>query len=338
MFGFRFVKADPTTYLMQMKHGKVVRSGVGLSLFYYAPTTSLVAVPTSSQVIPYIFELVTADFQSVTVQGNLSFRINDPQQTASMLNFTLHPNGKRYVSEDPHNFRTRIEHIMEVLVQQVVNSRDLYCALQNAQSMAKQVEEGLTEQTEIQALGLEILSFSIAAVKPLPETSRALEAAVREQILKAADDAIYIRRHAAVENERAIKESELDTEIAVELKQKAIRETQIEAEAAIQKKQALLQAEKMDSTITLEARKQELVELENTNEKAKADAQAYQVNAVMQALQAVDPKIIQALAISGMTPNQLIAQAFGELAQNAQKIGQLNMSPDLLQSLLDNHH
>ena len=36
----------------------------------------------------------------------------------------------------------------------------------------------------------------------------------------------------------------------------------------------------------------------------------------------------------GMQPGQLIAQAFGGIAERAERIGQLNMSPDLLQSLM----
>jgi hypothetical protein len=48
MFGIRFIKVQPTTYLIQYRHGRVVREGVGLVFFYYAPTTSLVAVPIAS--------------------------------------------------------------------------------------------------------------------------------------------------------------------------------------------------------------------------------------------------------------------------------------------------
>ena len=47
-----------------------------------------------------------------------------------------------------------------------------------------------------------------------------------------------------------------------------------------------------------------------------------------------DPRIVQALAAVGMQPAQLIAQAFGGLAENAGRIGQLNLSPDLLQALM----
>ena len=43
---------------------------------------------------------------------------------------------------------------------------------------------------------------------------------------------------------------------------------------------------------------------------------------------------MQALANMGMNPDKLIALAFQNLAANADKIGQLNISPDLLQGLL----
>ena len=69
MFGFRFVKVQPTTHLMAFRRGKVTRQGAGFSMFYYSPTTTLVAVPLASHEEPFIFEKVTADFQTVTVQG-----------------------------------------------------------------------------------------------------------------------------------------------------------------------------------------------------------------------------------------------------------------------------
>ena len=58
------------------------------------------------------------------------------------------------------------------------------------------------------------------------------------------------------------------------------------------------------------------------------------MGAVMEALKVADPRVVQALAAVGMQPGQLIAQAFGGLAERAEKIGQLNVSPELLAGLL----
>ncbi|HRZ55715.1 MAG TPA: SPFH domain-containing protein, partial [Candidatus Paceibacterota bacterium] len=45
-------------------------------------------------------------------------------------------------------------------------------------------------------------------------------------------------------------------------------------------------------------------------------------------------RVIQALASTGMKPEQLIAAAFQDLAGKAERIGQLNVSPDLLRELM----
>ncbi|MBJ8192557.1 SPFH domain-containing protein, partial [Bacillus cereus] len=44
--------------------------------------------------------------------------------------------------------------------------------------------------------------------------------------------------------------------------------------------------------------------------------------------------VLQAMANMDMSPDKLIAIAFQELAENAGKIGQLNITPDLLQGLM----
>src|SRR3954464_9422210 len=100
MFGVRYFKAAPTTYVIQYAGGKVKREGPGLSFFYFAPQTTLVAVPAGSTDVPFIFSETTADFQSVTVQGHLTYRVVDPRKLAGLLDYSLTPSGE-YASDDP---------------------------------------------------------------------------------------------------------------------------------------------------------------------------------------------------------------------------------------------
>ena len=58
---------------------------------------------------------------------------------------------------------------------------------------------------------------------------------------------------------------------------------------------------------------------------------------MMTAIGVLDVKALQAIALTGMQPDQLIANAFQEIAGNADKIGQLNITPDLLCQLIDNN-
>ena len=334
MFGIKFIKVQPTTYLLQYRSGQIVRDGLGLAFFYYAPTTSLVAVPVASADVPFIFQETTADFQAVTIQGQVTYRIGEPKRVASLLNVTLATDGEAYAAEDPEKLPERVIHVVNVLARAELQKLPLREAIRASDELVRIVKERLVVAEEITSLGLEVLGLSILAIKPTPETARALEAETRERLLREADEAIYARRNSAVEQERAIKENELNTEIAIENKKRQIRETQMEAERAVQEKRHLVQKEALEANIGLEDRCKELVDLAAGNARAEADARAYGVAATMKALGGTDPRILQALASTGMKPEQLIAFAFQELAGKAEKIGQLNISPDLLRELL----
>jgi hypothetical protein len=109
----------------------------------------------------------------------------------------------------------------------------------------------------------------------------------------------------------------------------------MEAEKSVQEKKHGLQAAEMEFSIGQEEEKKKLVELSVQNARAEADANAYAISAAMNAFQGVDPATVQALASMGMKPNQLIALAFQGLAEKSEKIGQLNITPDLLKELLN---
>ena len=334
MFGIRFIKVQPTTYLLQYHKGKLKRSGQGLAFFYFAPTASLVTVPMESVDVPFIFNQVTADFQEISIQGQVTYRVVDAQQLSQLLNFTLDNTGRNYVSTDPEKLPQRLINLIQVLMQGELAHLSLREALRAADSLVQKVQEGLSTSKGITSLGLEILGLSILSIKPNPETARALEADIREQLLKEADQAIYARRNAAVEQERAIKENELQTEIAVENKKRQVREAQMEAERSVKEKQREIREEEMTGKISLEKRNKELVLLATENVKCEADAKAYGLTVTMQALAGVDAKVLQALASMDMNPSQLVALAFRDIADGAEKIGQLNISPELLTELL----
>lgn len=334
MLGIGFVKVQPTTYLIEYRNGRIAREGAGLSFFYLAPATSLVAVPVGSRDCPFMFEVLTRDFQSATVQGQATYRIARPREAALMLNFTLRPDARSYESDDPGKLPERVGAIARVVIQGAVGALDLRDAMRAADAVAASVAQRFAAHPEVVALGLELLGLSILAIKPTTETARALEAEAREAILRAADDAIFERRNASVDGERRIRENELNTEVAVEQKKRLIRETQMEAEASLREKKHRLDRSDMAASIGLEEERKAFVERKAANTRTLAEADAHRVRAVVDALAAADPRIVQALAASGMEPGQLIAQAFGGLAERAEKIGELNVSPDLLAGLL----
>jgi len=281
-----------------------------------------------------MFDEVTADFQEITVQGNLIYRIAEPEKTGALLDYTINPAGKGYTTDDPKKLRQRMINLAKVAIQRELRTMTLRDAIAAADKLVEKVVPRLTEAREINALGIEILGLAILGIKPTPETARALEAEAREQILKEADDALYTRRNAAVEQERTIKENELNTEIAIENKKRQIQDAKMEAEKAKQQKQHALKKTEATFAVEQERKRRDLVDIATENAKSEAEAKAYGMEAMMKAIGALDVKALQAIALTGMNPEQLIANAFQELAGNADKIGQLNITPDLLNQLL----
>jgi regulator of protease activity HflC (stomatin/prohibitin superfamily) len=310
-----FMKVPPTTYVLQFKRGKVKREGVGLSFIYSVPTSTIVTIPVASADVPFVFQEATADFQSVTLQGQLTYRVADPKRLATLLDFSV--NTRRvYCSDDPRKLPERLIHTMQTLTRAVTQRMLLRDVLVSSDAIVDEVLSKLKSSEAVTTLGIEILGLSLLGIEPTPETARALEADAREALQQRADEAIYARRNAAVEQERLIKESELNTEIAVETKKRQIRETQMAAEIAI------------------EQQRSQLIDRRVENERKDADSRAYVITETLKPLRDLDWKTLMMLGGKGADPKAMIAMAFQGMADNAQKIGELNVSPDLLKSLI----
>jgi len=336
MFGIKFIKFQPSEYVLVYKNGKVVKEGAGISFYYYAPNTSIVMAPVASSDCPFMFDEVTADFQTVSIQGQATYRIVDHKNVAGLLNFTLaiKKGDKKYISDDPQKLSVRISNLVRVMAKKHMERLKLSDAIRSSEALANSILEDMRGNREIRLLGIEIMGLTVLAVHPGKDTSRALEAETREKILKMSDDAIYERRNASIEQERGVKENEFNTEIAIENKRRQVRETQLNAEQSEMRKQNELKNEQLEAEINLEEKRKKLIALVTENRKAEADAKAYELKAMMNALSGVDPGVIKSLAAIDMHPQALIANAFQDLAGNAEKIGHLNITPDLLHEMM----
>ena len=335
MFGLKFVKFEPGLHIFRYKKGQIIMQGEGLSFWYYAPTNSFVAVPIGSSDSPFMFSETTTDFQEITIQGQLTYRIAEPEKTAKMLNYSINSYNLRYISDDPQKLSERLISTVLVATKTAVKSLTLKEAITSSDIIAQKIQKALVSDTMVKALGVEILSVVITAIRPNPETAKALEAETREQILRDSDEAIFTRRNFAVEQERKIRESELNTEIAVENKNREIQEKKMESEKLVMQKRIEMEEAHMRFKISQEEKNKALVTLKVHNEKMEADAKAHAVSALMKAYTQLDPEVLKAFANSQMDAGRLIATAFQGIADKAEKIGNLNITPDLLNEIVN---
>lgn len=296
MFGIRFFKGQPTEYVIKYVSGRVRGEGQGLAFYYLQHNTQIVTVPTTTVDGNFIFNEITNNFQAVTIQGQFTYRIIDPRHTASLLNFSIEPRTRQYLSQDPEKLQQRIANIIQMETRGEIQTRTLEETLRDSQNIAAVVMAKILEAQLLQELGVQLLSIFFVSAKPTPEVAKALEAQYRETLLRQADEAISARRAAAVEEERKIKENELNTEI------------------------------------TLEERRRQLIDLEGTNAQQEAEfrGQALEKEAEYRArAQQMELGVYKEFA-----PPAILALAMKALGDNAGRIGNLNITPEILSELL----
>ncbi|HEU4717425.1 MAG TPA: SPFH domain-containing protein [Bacteroidia bacterium] len=333
MFGIVHIKFDSMTYVLHFRNGAIKREGRGLSFFYFVPNSSIVAIPMGSNDLPFIFNESTNDYQTVSIQGQISYKISKPKMLADVLDFTVSDNGK-YKKNDIEKLNQRIINEAQTATSSFIHGIKLKEAIRSAKAIEEKILEGLKSSSAISLLGVEILGANILAVKATPEMARALETETREKLQQEADQAIYERRNFAVEQERKIKESELNTEIAVEEKQKQIAEKKMESEVQKAENDRKLREMKLDADIAVENQRKQLIGQKTENDRKEADTQGYVIATTLKPYKEIDWKTLTALN-NNSDPRFNISLAFRELAENAQKIAHINISPELLDSILN---
>lgn len=332
MFGINHIKFDSMTHVFYYKNGTLEKEGRGLSFFYFKPNSSIIAIPMGSNDLPFIFKESTNDYQTVTIQGQISYKIINPKILSDILDFTVTDSGV-YKRNDIEKLNQRIINEAQTSTSSFIHNIRLKEAIRSAKEIENRILEGLKSSEAISMLGIEIFGANVLAVQASPEMAKALETETRERLQQEADQAIYERRNFAVEQERKIKESELNTEIAVEEKQKQIDEKRMESEVQRMENNRKLREMNIEADITIENQRKIFIEQKTENDKKEAEVEGFRIEAMLKPYKEMDWRSLTALSGHSDARNN-IALAFRELAQNAEKIGNLNISPDLLDSIL----
>ncbi len=221
-----YYKGEPNTYTVSYRGGDIRQHGAGINFWFSPLTTTISAVPLASQESHFVFTETTRDFQEVSIQGTFTYRIDAPLDLASRLDFTVDSRTRKYRSDDPEKLVQRVINAVQAFTRAEVDRLSLEEALTTVGSLAKIVLHKVTESGDLTSLGVVVEGLHFTSVKATPEMQKALEADFRETLNKRADQAIYDRRKSAVEEERKIRESEMNTDVELENRKKALVDTQ----------------------------------------------------------------------------------------------------------------
>lgn len=304
----RHLRSDANVFVTRFSGGKAVQSGRGRAFWFLPHRTSIAEVPMDDRDMVLFFKGRSRDFQALNVQGTLTWRVVDANVLGNRIDFSINLASGQYVSKPLEQIAALLTGTAQQVATQYFAEADIRDLLDaGIEPLRVRLEQKLQNAANISALGIEIATIRLSAISPTAELERALQTPTFEALQQKADQAVYERRALAVEKERAIAENELQNKTEL-----ARRETQLIAQES--------------------ANARGRAEGARDAQQVEADAEAGRIRAVEEARTDMEQARI---AIYRELPVQvLLGLAARELAGKLDKIEHLNVTPDLLATLM----
>jgi regulator of protease activity HflC (stomatin/prohibitin superfamily) len=308
LFAFRRLRSDASVHIQRYSKGRRVQSGRGLAFWFLPDGASIAEVPMDDRDLPFLFHSRSKDFQPLVVQGMIVWRVSDAERLADRVDFSIDLKGGQHLAQPVDQIATLMTGLAQQLAAQYLAELDVAAVLGGGvKPLQERMEAGLIGARRLADMGLEVVNVRVADASPSSELQRALQTPTFERLQQQADQATFERRALAVEKERAIAENELGNQIELARRQKELianeddnARNRATAEAAAKKIGAEAEADRI-----------------RTVEQARADMERARVS-----------------IYSDLPAQTLLSLAAREFAGKLQTIEHLNITPDVLQSLL----
>jgi regulator of protease activity HflC (stomatin/prohibitin superfamily) len=295
MLGFKFMTTRPTDHVVLYKSGRKAREGAGLGGLVFTPTATAAAVPMDSRDDIFSVETMTTDYQTVTIQGLITFRIADAALAVMRQDFSIDLRTGRHTGEPMKQIVERLRSIVMSACRDALGRSTLDAALNKSEELSAVAMRTVAADAGLKADGIAVDRVLVLSVKPAPEIKKALEAKLRESLLRDADTALFERRRAATADEHALK-----------MRDEADRQE--------------LAATEIGNQLNLEAERKTLAI-------AKAET------ALTEAKSAADSNRARLQPFAEIGPNAVIAQALYELGIRGVVPATLTLGADLAQQI-----
>jgi hypothetical protein len=315
----RHLRGTATVHIEHVRNGKIIHAGTGSSFWFRPLSAVLSEIPVDDRELPLLFHARTADFQDVTVQATLTFRLTDPALAAARIDFSIDPDTGRWRATPLEQVagllaETAQQHALDLLAGMALTD----ALVGGVAAVRTAIAAGIADDPRLVATGIAVIGVRVVAIRPEPEVEKALRTPTREQVQQEADRATYERRAVAVERERAISENELQSQIEL-----ARREEQLVGQRGTNARRGA-EEDAAAGQIATEAealRAERLAESRALGVRAVGEAQAAAEAAKLAAYRDLPEAILLGLALK-------------ELAGHLPQINSLVLTPDLLAPVL----
>jgi regulator of protease activity HflC (stomatin/prohibitin superfamily) len=315
----RHLRGTTTTHVQHLRNGRIVHAGTGAAFWFRPLSAAISEVPVDDRELPLLFHARTSDFQDVTVQATVTFRLTDPATAAGRIDFSIDPETGQWRSTPLDQVAGLLTETAQQYALDLIAATDLTQALAAGVGQIREaIAAGLAADSRLAETGIAVIGVRVVALRPEPEVEKALRTPTREQVQQDADKATFERRALAVERERAIGENELQTQIEL-----ARREEQLVAQRGAN---ARREAEEVAAAGQIET--------EAEAQRAQRLAQARAEGTRLTGLAEGEAETARIAAYRDLPEAVLIGLAVKELAANLGQVEHLVLTPDLLAPVL----
>ena len=308
-FGFfAQLRSDASNHVIRYRNGRMRQSGRGLVFWFRPETASLAELPMDDREMALFVKGRSKDFQAVAVQGTLTWHVADPELLASRVDFTIGVFNGVLKGEPIQQIETRLAGLVNQAALQYLAQAPVRALLDaGPEPLRKALEAAMRDDPALAEIGIAVAAIRLTNLAPSSELERALQTPTFEALQQKADEATFERRALAVDKERAIAENELanKTELAKREKQLIAEETGNARDRAT----GLAEAQQIEAAAEAERIR--------TVESARAEAETAHI-----------------AIYRDLPPGVMLGLAARELAGKLDTIEHLNVTPDLLATLM----
>jgi regulator of protease activity HflC (stomatin/prohibitin superfamily) len=302
------VRSDASHHLLRYSGGKLRQSGRGLAFWFSPDNSSIAEVPVDDRDMSFFVNGRSADFQTVSVQGAIGWRVTEPERLAERVDFTIDRRKGVTLREPIERIESRLTSLVTQAALQYLSEANVRTLLETGlEPMRVRLTSALSDDPTLSGIGVAVVSVRVNAISPSAELERALQTPTFEALQQKADEATFERRALAVEKERAIAENELANKVELAKRTKLL--------IAEQSANARSEAEGHAQTMKIEA-----------------DAQANSIEALGKAN--TQAERLRVDIYKDLSPGILYGLAAGTFAEKLESIEHLNITPDLLSTLM----
>jgi len=315
----RHLRADTNMYIRHLRNGRVANEGAGVAFWFRPRVAALSQVPLDDREQALLFHARTADFQDVTVQATVTFRLVDPTLAATRIDFGIDPSTGVWNGVPLETLGGLLTELAQQPALDLLAELPLQSALAGGLGLVRdRVSEALADDVRLEERGIAVTDVRVVAIRADADLEAALQTETRERVQQDADRATSERRAIAVERERAIAENELQNQI----------------ELARQEEELVGQRGQNARRRATEAAAADAIEADATAARRRLGAAAEADATRVMGEATAEAEAAKYAAHQGVDTPVMLALALQDLARNLPDVEHLTITPELLTPIL----